>query len=88
MPMPADGSIPAGPTVKPRLPIPSTRLFAVDIKYAGDAPHAIEGIQQINLQIPAGGLNTPQSYPIQIRAGPSSTVLSKRIDCFVLLRRG
>jgi uncharacterized protein (TIGR03437 family) len=59
VPQPVDGSIPAFPFAKPALPIQAflfTSGYRLSILYAGDAPQAIEGIQQINIQLPTAPL--------------------------------
>jgi len=65
-PAPVDGTIAPAATSKPALPIqvflgheptdPYTQLDSANVQYAGDAPDQVEGVQQINVQLPAGAL--------------------------------
>ena len=65
-PSPGDGAIVTGPTSTAGLPIqvflgsdlrsPYTQLNATSIRYAGDVPGQVEGLQQINVQLPMGAV--------------------------------
>ncbi|HEY4364091.1 MAG TPA: SBBP repeat-containing protein [Bryobacteraceae bacterium] len=65
-PVPAEGAIAMGPSSRPTIPVQVflgttatgsyVQLDQTAVRYAGDAPGEIEGLQQINVQLPLGAV--------------------------------
>ncbi|HUA82327.1 MAG TPA: hypothetical protein VMB85_00600 [Bryobacteraceae bacterium] len=65
-----DGHIAASPLPAPLIPLTASPPFTV--LYAGDAPGIVEGVIQVNLQLP----NTAQTGVVQLQTGSASTTVS------------
>ena len=84
-PVPADGAIPVVPTSKPVLPI-QVGLYSVagqqPIEYVGDAPGQIEGLQQINIQVPPSVIGQLGVATVPIFAGENSNNIFNQVSLY------